>query len=70
MKAFSEREVNLVESQIQSVFKVKGIDVSETDLPIIQEQWKWLMGLKETTKEMESGSYDIAMTHIVKGERK
>lgn len=59
-----------MEDQIRSIFKAKGIDVPETDLPIIQGQWKWISSLKERTKELESGSYDIAMTHVVRGESK
>jgi hypothetical protein len=56
-----------MEKQIRAIFQSNGIDVPEEDYPILQEQWKWFLSLKEKTKEMEAGSYDIAMTYVVRG---
>ena len=56
-----------METKLRTIFNSQGIPVPEEDYPILQAQWEWISGLKERTKEMEAGSYDIALTHLVRG---
>jgi len=52
-------------TNMRDLFKERSIAVPEEDYPILQAQWMWLSSLKDRTKDLNAGSFDIAITHPV-----
>lgn len=55
-----------MENEFKEIFQSRGIDVPDADFPVLKEVWSWISSLKEESRGMPSGSYDIAVTHVVR----